>query len=257
WEGLPQNTKIWVDSMRLEYKKADSLFSFDPNHLIEEQWLTLGVPLSVGRRIVSRVSKGNYFKSPEELLQVYGFRETEFEELVPYIKIGPIPESLSLKSKSGYIRSNFKSSNFNSSKVALRAKQKIPDSLDINSASESDFTALPGIGNTLARRAVFFREKLGGFVSVAQFGELYGLPPETYDAIKPHLICSSSIRLLSLNNSSEEDFKTHPYIPPWTAEYIIKYREKHNGFLTVDELLKVKSVSDSSFNKIRPYLTLE
>ena len=59
--------------------------------------------------------------------------------------------------------------------------------IDVNTADTSAFISLPGIGSKLAARIVTFREKLGGFYSVEQIGETYGLPDSTFQKIKQWL----------------------------------------------------------------------
>ena len=59
--------------------------------------------------------------------------------------------------------------------------------VNINTADTSAFIALPGIGNKLALRIVNFRDKLGGFYSIDQIGETYGLPDSVFRKIKPIL----------------------------------------------------------------------
>ncbi|WP_369668949.1 ComEA family DNA-binding protein, partial [Enterococcus faecium] len=47
--------------------------------------------------------------------------------------------------------------------------------MNINTASDSDWEALPGIGKVLAARIIRFRDKLGGFKTVEEIAKTYGL----------------------------------------------------------------------------------
>ncbi|MBQ8410512.1 MAG: helix-hairpin-helix domain-containing protein, partial [Ruminiclostridium sp.] len=42
-----------------------------------------------------------------------------------------------------------------------------------------------------------------------------------------------------------------------TAQKIIDYREENNGFLTIDELLKVDGIGEAKLEKIRSFITIE
>jgi competence ComEA-like helix-hairpin-helix protein len=64
--------------------------------------------------------------------------------------------------------------------------------VDINSADTTPFIALPGIGAKLAQRIIKFRDKLGGFYSIDQVAETFGLPDSTYQKIKPRLIIKNT-----------------------------------------------------------------
>jgi len=65
--------------------------------------------------------------------------------------------------------------------------QPKPSLIDINVADTTAFIALPGIGSKLANRIVSFRSKLGGFHSVEQIREVYGLKDSVYQRILPFL----------------------------------------------------------------------
>lgn len=49
------------------------------------------------------------------------------------------------------------------------------DVVEINTADSAMFEHLRGIGPTLAKRIVAYRSALGGFVSVNQIAEVWGL----------------------------------------------------------------------------------
>jgi competence protein ComEA len=56
--------------------------------------------------------------------------------------------------------------------------------LDLNRATMRELEALPGIGPTLARRIVEYREQHGGFASVGQLRQVAGIGPKRYAALK-------------------------------------------------------------------------
>jgi hypothetical protein len=60
--------------------------------------------------------------------------------------------------------------------------------LELNSASEEELAALPGVGGTLARRAVEVRESRGGFSSVDEFGHALGLKPHVVERLRARLL---------------------------------------------------------------------
>jgi competence ComEA-like helix-hairpin-helix protein len=116
---------------------------------------------------------------------------------------------------------------------------------------------LPGIGSKLAVRIVTFREKLGGFYSVEQIGETYGLPDSTFQKIKQYLkLDNSSVKKININTASIDEMKTHPYIKYSIANPIIAYRNEHGAFSKIEDIKKVMAVTDEIYKKIAPYLTL-
>ena len=58
--------------------------------------------------------------------------------------------------------------------------------VNLNTASASELTALPGIGETLAARIVAWREENGPFARVDQVMAVSGIGPATYERIRPY-----------------------------------------------------------------------
>lgn len=59
--------------------------------------------------------------------------------------------------------------------------------VDINSASMSEFRALPEIGDSLAQRIVDYREQMGPFRSVEDLEQVRGLGPKTLQSLRQQL----------------------------------------------------------------------
>lgn len=59
--------------------------------------------------------------------------------------------------------------------------------VELNSADTTELKRLKGIGSVLSARIVKYRKKLGGFTSVEQIRNVYGLSDETYHEILPHI----------------------------------------------------------------------
>lgn len=65
-----------------------------------------------------------------------------------------------------------------------------PDTrLDLNTASEVELNALPGIGPALAERIAADREARGPFESVADLARVHGIGPKLIERIAPHVVC--------------------------------------------------------------------
>jgi len=130
--------------------------------------------------------------------------------------------------------------------------------IDINTADTAAFISLPGIGSKLAARIVNFREKLGGFYSIAQVGETYGLPDSSFQKIRQYLkLENMSIRKVNINTATIDELKTHPYIKWSLANPIVAYRNEHGPFSKVEDIKKVMAVTDEIYNKVAPYLTVQ
>lgn len=62
--------------------------------------------------------------------------------------------------------------------------------------------------------------------------------------------------LVSLNQGTLADFQTLPGIGLTKAEAIIAYRDEHGSFTSIEEIMEVKGIGESTFVKIKDLLTL-
>ncbi len=217
-----------------------SLFEFDPNTLSADGWKKLGLRDKTITTIQNYLSKGGRFRQPEDISKIWGIFPDEVEKLMPYVRI----EKPS-KDKNGFAK-------FEKTKLPPKELQPIA----INEGDAETWAILPGIGNTLSQRIVKFRDKLGGFYSVEQVGETFGLPDSTFQLIKPMLQISGELKKININTASLEELKAHPYIKHFLANAIVQYRSQHGDYQSVEDLKKIMIMTDELFAKISPYLVV-
>jgi competence ComEA-like helix-hairpin-helix protein len=217
------------------------LFQFDPNTLSIEGWQKLGLSEKTSKTIDNYRSKGGKFYKPEDIKKIWGMPDGFYERVKDSIRMAPV---------SG----NYQQNNFE--KTAYTKPEKKFAVVNINEADTSAWIALPGIGSRLAARIVNFREKLGGFYSVEQIGETYGLPDSTFKKIKSLLQLSGSVKKLNINTATKDELKAHPYIKWNLANAIVEYRNQHGSFKNLAELKNIRIVDEATVEKIIPYLKL-
>ncbi len=245
------NTAYQYDRSTNNYhnKSKGELFYFDPNTLSGEGWQKLGLRDKTIRTIQNYLVKGGKFRKPEDLQRIYGLFPNEFERIAPYIKI-----------ESTATTNDYKDFTDNSPKENQPAKTYAPrySIIDINTADTTALIALPGIGSKLAFRIINFRDKLGGFYSLAQVGETFGLPDSTFQKIKQYLKLENMVvRKININTVTVDELKVHPYIKWGIANPVIAYRKEHGPFARIEDIKKVMAVTDEVYNKIAPYLTIQ
>lgn len=230
-------------------KTAGELFYFDPNILSKEGWEKLGIRDKTVKTIENYLNKGGRFRKPEDLRRVYGLRENEYERLAPFIKIQPASKDPTEKK---FAAENTLAEN----KYPL--KPNLPVVVDVNSADTSAFIALPGIGSKLAARIINFREKLGGFYSIEQVRETFGLADSTFQKIRQHLaLATTSIKKININTATTDELKKHPYIKWNIANTIIAYRNEHGAFSNIGDIKKIMTITDDIYKKVAPYLSVQ
>jgi len=222
------------------------LFAFDPNTLSVEGWKRLGLRDKTIQTIQNFLAKGYKFRHAEDIAKIYGLKPQDAQRLMPYVTIAGAESD---NSAAGYTARPFTENKENFTKA--------PRTFEINTADSSAFIALPGIGSKLASRIINFRQRLGGFSSVAQVAETYGLPDSTFQVIKQRLECNSSaVKKININTAEASELKTHPYIKWNIANAIVNYRMQHGNYTSIDELRKIDIITDDLFNKIAPYLVI-
>ena len=219
-------------------------FPFDPNTLDEAGWVRLGLRPKTAATILRYRAKGGRFRRPEDLQKIWGLPPGFYENVKDLIRL----ETPAV------------SKEFTDSRRPAPApypERRSPSPVAINSADTTAWIALPGIGGKLAARIVAFREKLGGFASVEQVAETYGLRDSTFQLIRPYLRLDGGVRQIDLNTASLDILKDHPYIRWNGARAIVAYREQHGKFTSADELRKINLFDEATVSRLLPYVRVE
>ena len=219
--------------------KKGVLFVFDPNTLNEEGFNRLGLRSSTIKTILNYRNRGGRFYKADDLKKVYGLKETEFTRLLGYVHIADTVRNQSFFSRdSGWKRQT--------DRTVM---------IDVNQADSAMWDALPGIGSVLSSRIIRYREKLGGFVDVAQIREVYGISDSLYTVIRPRLYSAGSpLRRISINTEQESVLSAHPYIGRALAREIIAYRSAHGPFRDTAALYLLMSRPAGQIQRIFSYL---
>jgi len=218
--------------------KKNVLFDFDPNLISIENWEYLGVSKKTALTIQKYISKGGKFREPQDLKKIWGIPESLAYQLMPYVKIKEEKKSLA------------------NSPFQQNQKQKLSAELiDINQADSSALEKLPGIGPKLSQRIISYREKLGGFYSIEQLHEVWGLQDSVLEKINNKIeIQSKGLRKININLADLNQLKSHPYIGYKTASAILNYRNQHGMFQNIEEIQKIVLIDEKIYSKIVHYL---
>jgi len=222
--------------------EADSAerFSFNPNHLPDEDWRRLGLSNNQIKTIKNYESKGGKFRTKADVKKMYCITPEFYASIEPYIQI---PDEKKSFKKNEPPTSNFKP------QTAV---------VELNSADTTELKKLKGIGSAFAKRIVKFRDLLGGFVKKEQLLDVYGFDKEKYDLVSPQVkIDLSKVKKININSASVDDLNKHPYIDKKIALKIFMQRVNKGNYSDVQEILKLNFADEELFAKIAPYLTIE
>ena len=237
------NTAYQYEASRGNNFTKGELFEFDPNALPAEGWKSLGLNDRTIKTIINYRTKGGKFYKPEDLKKIWGMPEAFYDRVENYIRIASFEK-----------RNDFRPDYL---KPVYEKKERNISVVNVNADDTTAFIALPGIGSKLAYRITNFRDKLGGFYSVEQIRETYGLADSTFQKIKPYLnVNAEAVKKINVNAATKEELKTHPYIKWNLANAIVEYRTQHGTYKNLQELKNIVLIDEATFNKIAPYLAL-
>jgi competence protein ComEA len=213
-----------------------SLFVFDPNTAAENDWQRLGVSAKTARTIINYRSKGGKFRKPDDIRKIWGLSNADAERLLPYVRIAGT-ETVA-------------KTTFSESATRQPSVNRQPAIIDINTADLSAWAALPGVGDALANRITRYREKIGGFRSVEQVAKTYGISDSLFRNILPYLrLDTGNLPKLDLNTASAYAL-TQAGIDQRFARELVRYREQHGPYHSLDELHKMVEMPDSAWQKL-------
>lgn len=217
---------------------------FDPNTADVNILLQNGIPQQVANTIIKYRSSGAIFQVKEDLKKIYTLKEDIYQKIEPFINI--VPQEKKAITKTSIQKNEF----------PKRENEFANIIIDINNSSPDDWQKLRGIGPSFSKMIVTFRGRLGGFYSIEQVGETYGLPDSSFQKIKSQLQPSAILQKINLNQATESELKSHPYISWNQAKLICSYRKMHGDFKNVNELLQIGALKENWFENIKHYLAI-
>lgn len=238
---------VFVSKVSLDTKKEETeitYFVFDPNEIGAEDFMRMGFPANISKRIVSYREKGGKFRVKSDLEKIYGIEPSLFKKIEPYILL---PDKVEAQ-KPVYERY-----------TKPEYTKKEIQAFDLNTADTTQLKQISGIGTVLSGRIVKYRNQLGGFVNEDQLKEVYQLDSVTIARLLEHTFIEDNFQPvgININLATEAELSKHPYISKSVAKAIVSYRFQHGKYNMPEDLKKIIAVTIEEREKIKPYLIFE
>ncbi len=223
-----------------KHELSYSLFTFDPNTIDSAGFTRLGLKPFMASNILKYRHKGGKFRTTADFSKVYGITPDKFKELESYISIKEVS-----KPKVDTI-------------IAPKKVFKQDIIVDLNSADTTLLMQVNGIGRGYAKGIVRFRKETGGFASVDQLHELYGMRPENFERIRPFCTVNTAlIQRIKVNIASVERLNAHLYINFYQAKALFELRRNKGKLKEMNDLKVLQEFTPEDLNKLKPYLSFE
>ncbi len=242
-----------VESAKVETESADSvgegvatvqsasreLFRFDPNTASFEDFVALGLSKSAAAGIVKYRRRGKVFSIPEEFAACYGVSDSIYRVLKPYISISPEYE---VKPFAHPFERAERDSVIHYEKFRL-------DTVTVA------YLRTIGFSHRRATAFIKYRDMRGGLRNIEEVRECYVIPAAECDTLARYLIFPEETKVavdqrIELNGADSATLRGVYGIGAKSVVEIMEYRRKLGGFVRVEQLAEVKSVTESNFEKI-------
>ncbi|MDR1525490.1 MAG: helix-hairpin-helix domain-containing protein [Tannerella sp.] len=130
--------------------------------------------------------------------------------------------------------------------------------VELNTADTVILKKVPGIGSSYARRIVGYRNLLGGYYSVMQLSEVYGMDEDRYNALAPWFTADPSlISKLQVNELSQDSLRRHPYISYSQAKILTQLRRQKGKLTGWENLQLLNEFTENDKLRLQYYLSFE
>ena len=130
--------------------------------------------------------------------------------------------------------------------------------VELNTADTTILKKVPGIGSSFAKRIISYRNLLGGYYSVTQLSEVYGIDEEKYNAFVSWFSADHSlISTLSVNNLPQDSLRRHPYINYGQAKVIAQLKKQKGKLTGWENLQLLNEFTDTDKIRLQHYLSFE
>ena len=241
---LALQTKIDTNQV-IEKKYEYKIYPYNPNFLTDFKGAKLGMSIKEIDRLLAFRKQGKFANSPKEFQKVTGISDSLLNVMSPNFKF---PDWVTNKQNNADYVNNYKSHEKFPKKETLKI-------LDINQATKEDLMKISGIGEALSDRILKQKEVFGGFVSMEQMNDVWGLSPEVLASLNQYFKITTlpKINKININNASIKELSSFYYFKYPISKNIVIYRSM-NGNLKIEDLTNIKAFPVDKLKIIALYL---
>lgn len=234
-----------VDSLKNTSKnKSEKIFLFNPNFITDYKGYKLGMSVAEIDRLLEFRKTNQFVNSADEFQKVTKISDSLLNVISPLFKF---PD---------WVNNRKEKKEFEKFPSKAFAKKEKIILIDINQATKEDLIKIYGIGEAISLRILKQKEVLGGFVSMDQMSDVWGLSPEVIENLNSHfkIISLPEFKKIDVNNASLRELSQFYYFRYALAKEIITYRSMNGDFKNIEDLTKIKGFPVDKAKTIALYL---
>ncbi len=210
----------------MESENQRTFFRFDPNTISIDSLKLLGVSEEIASVWLNYVASGGRFSKPSDIKKIYGFDSLLAGSLLPYVVI---PGSKKERKEETEVHNYEKYDRPKGSTEKSNFEKK-----DINAAASQDLIQVFGIGEVLSSRIIKYRNLLGGFVTMNQLHEVYGLDSLVVSELRERYYVEKSFspKKININTAEYKTVLRHPYLSKELTDKLFEVRNQKDYVFT-------------------------
>lgn len=234
-----------IDSLKEQKQNyIPKIYPFNPNFISDYKGYKLGMSVAEIDRLLAFRKENKYINSVKEFQAVTKVSDSLLNTIAPYFKF---PDWVHQKKKFVAYKKYPDAAFAKNEKIVL---------IDINQASKEDLIKIYGIGEAISLRILKFKENIGGFVSMEQMNDIWGLSPEVIENLNTHFKISAlpTVKKIDINNANIKELSLFPYFKYPISKNIVTYRSMNGDIKNSEDLTKIKGLSIEKAKIIALYL---
>jgi DNA uptake protein ComE-like DNA-binding protein len=234
-----------IDSLKEQKQNyIPKIYPFNPNFISDYKGYKLGMSVAEIDRLLAFRKENKYINSVKEFQAVTKVSDSLLNTIAPYFKF---PDWVHQKKKFATYKKYPDAAFAKNEKIVL---------IDINQASKEDLIKIYGIGEAISLRILKFKENIGGFVSMEQMNDIWGLSPEVIENLNTHFKISAlpTVKKIDINNANIKELSLFPYFKYPISKNIVTYRSMNGDIKNSEDLTKIKGLSIEKAKIIALYL---
>ena len=231
-----------IDSLKqIRYSDVPKVYPFNPNFITDFKGYKLGMSVAEIDRLLLFRKSNKYVNSAAEFQTITKVSDSLLAVISPYFKF---PDWVNNKKDfTPYEKKSF-------------AKKTAGPLIDINLASAEDLIKIYGIGPALSERILKQKELLGGFVSMNQMQDVWGLSPDVIDNLNKKFVVKTTppVNKIAINKASVKELSQFPYFRYPISKEIVTFRSMNGEIKSTADLIKIKGFPAEKVDIIAVYL---